>query len=65
MNQKVSRLKNFGPAWCAHCSISFYVEEGEFFGFLTPNGAGKNTTIKRTLLENSYYSSAERGCVLE
>jgi len=26
--------------------ISFYVEEGEIFGFLGPNGAGKTTTIK-------------------
>ena len=26
--------------------ISFYVEEGELFGFLGPNGAGKTTTIK-------------------
>jgi ABC-2 type transport system ATP-binding protein len=27
-------------------NISFYVEEGEVFGFLGPNGAGKSTTIK-------------------
>jgi ABC-2 type transport system ATP-binding protein len=26
--------------------ISFYVNEGEIFGFLGPNGAGKTTTIK-------------------
>lgn len=26
--------------------ISFYLREGEFFGFLGPNGAGKSTTIK-------------------
>lgn len=26
-------------------SISFNIEEGEFFGFLGPNGAGKTTTI--------------------
>jgi ABC-2 type transport system ATP-binding protein len=26
--------------------ISFFVEEGEIFGFLGPNGAGKTTTIK-------------------
>jgi ABC-2 type transport system ATP-binding protein len=26
--------------------ISFYVDEGEIFGFLGPNGAGKTTTIK-------------------
>jgi ABC-2 type transport system ATP-binding protein len=27
-------------------SISFAVDEGEFFGFLGPNGAGKTTTIR-------------------
>jgi len=27
-------------------SISFAVQEGEFFGFLGPNGAGKTTTIR-------------------
>jgi ABC-2 type transport system ATP-binding protein len=27
-------------------NISFYVDEGEVFGFLGPNGAGKTTTIK-------------------
>ena len=26
--------------------VSFYVEEGEAFGFLGPNGAGKTTTVK-------------------
>jgi len=34
-------------------NISFYVAEGEVFGFLGPNGAGKSTTIKMlcTLLQ--------------
>jgi ABC-type multidrug transport system ATPase subunit len=27
-------------------NVSFYVEEGEVFGFLGPNGAGKTTTIR-------------------
>ncbi len=27
-------------------TVSFHVQEGEFFGFLGPNGAGKSTTIK-------------------
>lgn len=27
-------------------NISFYVKEGEMFGFLGPNGAGKTTTMK-------------------
>lgn len=43
--------------------ISFYVKEGEFFGFLGPNGARNSATIKCALLENSYYSLAERGYV--
>ncbi|MFB3169808.1 ABC transporter ATP-binding protein [Neobacillus sp. 179-C4.2 HS] len=36
--------------------ISFYVEEGEIFGFIGPNGAGKSTTI-RTLLSLIYPTS--------
>jgi ABC-2 type transport system ATP-binding protein len=36
-------------------SITFNVEEGDFFGFLGPNGAGKSTTIKvlTTLLKKT------------
>lgn len=36
-------------------SISFSVQDGEFFGFLGPNGAGKSTTIKilTTLLKKT------------
>ena len=30
----------------AVAGISFFVREGEFFGFLGPNGAGKSTTMK-------------------
>ena len=29
--------------------ISFYVGEGEVFGFLGPNGAGKSTTIRHLM----------------
>lgn len=36
--------------------VSFYVEEGEIFGFIGPNGAGKSTTI-RTLLSLIYPTS--------
>lgn len=37
-------------------NVSFYVEEGEIFGFIGPNGAGKSTTI-RTLLSLIYPTS--------
>lgn len=30
-------------------SLSFGVEEGDFFGFIGPNGAGKSTTIRLIL----------------
>lgn len=36
--------------------ISFYIDEGEIFGFIGPNGAGKSTTI-RTLLALIYPTS--------
>jgi ABC-2 type transport system ATP-binding protein len=37
--------KNFGIFVAAN-GISFDVDQGEIFGFLDPNGAGKPTTIK-------------------
>lgn len=37
-------VKKFGD-FAALKDISFWVEEGEIFGFLGPNGAGKTTTI--------------------
>jgi ABC-2 type transport system ATP-binding protein len=44
--------KVFKPAWPGQSAItalsglSFFVNQGEIFGFLGPNGAGKTTTIK-------------------
>jgi lipooligosaccharide transport system ATP-binding protein len=38
-------VKKYG-AFTAVDGISFFVEEGELFGFLGPNGAGKTTTMK-------------------
>lgn len=40
--------KKYG-SFTAVDSISFGVEEGDFFGFIGPNGAGKTTTIKSML----------------
>ncbi|MCM8780614.1 MAG: ATP-binding cassette domain-containing protein, partial [Candidatus Omnitrophica bacterium] len=37
--------KRFGK-FLAVDRVSFYVREGEIFGFLGPNGAGKTTTIR-------------------
>lgn len=39
-------------------SISFQVQEGEFFGFLGPNGAGKTTTIS-AITGLAHYNSGE------
>ncbi|MGD1060000.1 MAG: ATP-binding cassette domain-containing protein [Methanomassiliicoccales archaeon] len=38
-------VKAFGQTKAVN-GMSFYVEEGEFFGLLGPNGAGKTTTIR-------------------
>ncbi len=48
-------------------SISFHVEEGEFFGFLGPNGSGKSTTIKvlTTLLKKTSGSVTVAGYDLD
>ena len=48
-------------------SISFTVQEGEFFGFLGPNGAGKSTTIKilTTLLRKTQGSVTVGGYDLD
>jgi ABC-2 type transport system ATP-binding protein len=48
-------------------SISFGVQEGEFFGFLGPNGAGKSTTIKilTTLLRKTSGTVTVAGYDLE
>jgi ABC-2 type transport system ATP-binding protein len=48
-------------------SISFGVQEGEFFGFLGPNGAGKSTTIKilTTLLRKTSGAVTVAGYDLE
>jgi ABC-2 type transport system ATP-binding protein len=37
--------------------VSFYIEEGEVFGFLGPNGAGKTTTIRHIM----GFSKPEKG----
>jgi ABC-2 type transport system ATP-binding protein len=37
-------------------NLTFFIEEGEIFGFIGPNGAGKSTTI-RTLLNFIYPTS--------
>lgn len=42
--------KKYGPNQVVK-DISFYVEEGEIFGFLGPNGAGKTTTIRMMIGE--------------
>ncbi|MCG2826317.1 MAG: ATP-binding cassette domain-containing protein, partial [Thermoplasmatales archaeon] len=39
-------FKSFRKSFTAVDSISFRVEEGEVFGFLGPNAAGKTTAIR-------------------
>lgn len=46
---KINHLtKNYGKHRGV-CDVSFYVKEGDIFGFLGPNGAGKSTTIRSML----------------
>ena len=40
--------KNFGKKEVLH-DLSFYMEAGDIFGFIGPNGSGKTTTIKLIL----------------
>lgn len=40
----IELTKRFGPLTAVD-DVSFWVEDGEVFGFLGPNGAGKTTTI--------------------
>src|SRR5438270_8983139 len=60
----VSQLvKTYGDGTKAVKGITFSVNEGEFFGFLGTNGAGKSTTIKilTTLLQKtSFFFSSRR-----
>jgi ABC-2 type transport system ATP-binding protein len=44
--------KNYDGHWAVR-GVSFYVREGDIFGFIGPNGAGKTTSIRviSTLLE--------------
>jgi ABC-2 type transport system ATP-binding protein len=50
LNSKIIEAENLTKVYKGKVKavdhISFYVEEGEIFGFLGPNGAGKTTTIK-------------------
>ncbi|MEN8203046.1 MAG: ABC transporter ATP-binding protein [Bacteroidota bacterium] len=50
-------VKKFG-SFVANDSLSFHVEQGEIFGFLGANGAGKTTAI-RILCGLSYPTSGE------
>jgi len=43
---KVENLTKKFHNFIAVDNISFFVREGDIFGFLGPNGAGKTTTIK-------------------
>ena len=49
---KVIEIENLTKYYGKHRGaedVSFYVEEGDIFGFLGPNGAGKSTTIRSML----------------
>ncbi len=56
-------VKTYGDGTQAVKGISFGVEDGEFFGFLGSNGAGKSTTIKilTTLLRKTSGSANVAG----
>ncbi len=49
---KVIEIENLTKYYGKHRgaeNVSFFVEEGDIFGFLGPNGAGKSTTIRSML----------------
>lgn len=49
---KVIEIHNLTKSYGKHrgvSDVSFYVQEGDIFGFLGPNGAGKSTTIRSML----------------
>ncbi|MCS7145640.1 MAG: ATP-binding cassette domain-containing protein [Nitrososphaerota archaeon] len=64
---EVSRLRKVFGEIVAVDDVSFYVDEGEVFGFLGPNGAGKTTTINMltTLLKPSSGSAKVWGFDIE
>lgn len=49
---KVIEIENLTKSYGKHRgaeNVTFFVEEGDIFGFLGPNGAGKSTTIRSML----------------